>query len=358
MWNTLNLYYHGSDKNKVITNEITPIIEEMKEKKLIEGFYFIRHWVKGPHLRLNFKCGAQQFNQQVVPLISNKLNVFLKHQPSEDIKEDEIIAHYRELAKMEVITEDIVPFEKNNTLKISTYDTKSLLGEKGLLIKEEYCSKTYDLVIELLTRFQNHKSKLLHDLIYIMLICITSVDDMRLTYLSFRSHSESMLNGFDKNKRLRDRFEQQYIKNQSFIKSIINNVHNKELNDDFLVQWSTYLNQFYTCVKNLVEQGKLRPPLPEDTEHFYREYGLPKNWIVEEMSDFHNMLYSRKAFDAAKDSTSFKSLRIMLNVLYITFGQVGLKPVERYYLCYLVANGVEDFFNTTWEQQLKNAYGD
>ncbi|MGP4060419.1 lantibiotic dehydratase C-terminal domain-containing protein [Halobacillus sp. H74] len=358
MWNTLNLYYHGSDKNKVIINEIDPIIQYLKSENLIEGFYFVRHWVKGPHLRLNFKCDSTLFNHQVIPIVSGKLEKFLKHYPSEDIKEVDVHTHYKELAKMELITEDIFPFEDNNSIKTSTYETHTLLGKQGLFVKEKYCTETYGLIVELLRRSNERKDQLFNDLMHIMILCISTVDDMRFTYLSFRSHSESMLHGFDKNNRLRDRFENQYNKNQKLIMSIIKRIERKELNDEFFVKWVNHFNQFHSLVKKLVENKEIKPPMPEDTENFYRENGFPKNWVTKDMSNFHNMLYSRKSFDSVINSDIFNTLRIMLNVLYVTFGQVGIKPLERYYLCYLVANGVEDFFNINWKQQIKSAYGD
>lgn len=38
----------------------------------------------------------------------------------------------------------------------------------------------------------------------------------------------------------------------------------------------------------------------------------------------------------------FHAYRLVLNLLYLHFGRLGIRPVQRYALCHMAANGVEE----------------
>jgi hypothetical protein len=46
-------------------------------------------------------------------------------------------------------------------------------------------------------------------------------------------------------------------------------------------------------------------------------------------------------------SSWFQSYRLMLNLLYLDLGRLGLRPVERYMLCHVIANGVEEMVGSS-----------
>lgn len=359
MWHTLRIYDHAKDKKGLILDGIRPVIDKLRGEGLLHRVYFLRHWVRGPHIRLNMECDPDTFRLLVRPRVVIHLENYFREHPSSSIDEKKLLPYHQELAKMELVNEPLSPFYPNQSIQDAPYDTKTFLGKEGLRLKEDYCTETYDFVIHFLERARHQQEAFLYDMIHLMVGMVASINDIRRTYLSFRSHSESMLHAYDRTGKLRAYFQSKYKENRESIhKVIIETIRLVETGNSFVdpifKEWIEFVKRFYAKVKELVLQGKVRPPLPQDLEPHYRKTGVPEQWVVSEHSDFHNLLYSQKNIESFLDSPYFKSFRLMLNFLYTTFSQLGVKPIERFYLGFLVANAVEDIYGINWRDQLNN----
>lgn len=358
MWRTLNVYYHQNDKTHLILNGVEPIIEELRKKKLLKGFYFTRHWMKGPHVRMNFLCSEEGlFEEKIRPLVVTKLNDYLEKFPSKEIKEEEFRRLYEELSLLEMEEEPAFPFITNNTIHDAEYQNHFLLTDRSIQFLEEYYVATNDMIMNILKRMDNNPKELITDLIGIMVLTIAHVKDIRRSYLSFRSHSESMLNLYDKSGIVRSKFDEQYLLNReliirtiSEIMKLLNTGHS--LTNDLFTNWGNFVSGYLRELKPVIHAGEVRLPSNDEMSPFYRERGLPQKWMQNEYSQFHKTLYSRKNIGEMFHDPVFHTLRFMLNNLYITFAQIGVKPIERFYLAYVVANAIEEIYQIDWKEQV------
>jgi membrane protease subunit (stomatin/prohibitin family) len=73
-----------------------------------------------------------------------------------------------------------------------------------------------------------------------------------------------------------------------------------------------------------------------------------------EISDFHKLLNSKRDYDTIKKSTNFQIKRLVLNYLYLTIAQIGIKPVEKFSMCYSLARYFEEVLGEDWKIQLED----
>jgi len=63
-------------------------------------------------------------------------------------------------------------------------------------------------------------------------------------------------------------------------------------------------------------------------------------------SAFHSLIDGNLAYrQALYNDRWFQCYRLMLNLLYLQLNRLGIRPIERYMLCHLAANTVEQLFN-------------
>ncbi|WP_371019001.1 lantibiotic dehydratase C-terminal domain-containing protein [Pseudalkalibacillus sp. JSM 102089] len=351
MWVSYKIFYHQSYKDALILNGIIPVMKRLKMEKFIHSYYFDRHWENGPHIQLNMYLKDSHFKNEVETIFEKQIDLYLEDNPSEKVNLDKLQRNMNELYKMEMIAQKEDSIFKNNSYIKSDYDIHSNLGEKGKKFIEKYFVNTSELVVSLIEKTIDDKSKRYMYLMNIMVALLHSLGDPKRTYLSYRSHSESILHAYDTSGKIREKFEANYINNKDTIQNILEKAENSEI-DNEASKWKKFFLEFNEEIKSEVAKGNLNPIDIKDAEAFYLENGVPEHWVVDELSSFHQMFYSQDGINELLQSNYFRSIRMSFSFLYMTFRQLGLTTLERIYLCYLIANGVEEFYSIDWKQQL------
>lgn len=128
------------------------------------------------------------------------------------------------------------------------------------------------------------------------------------------------------------------------------NIHS---NEDVFIEWKKIFKDLIIKNKKYIDTGDLA--LPEaDT---YMKIINENNWdngYEGSISDFHKYLNEKQEYDDITKSTDFKTKRLVLNFLYNTLAQIGIKPVEKFSMCYAISRYYEEKLGTEWKEQLDN----
>ncbi|MCP5052034.1 MAG: hypothetical protein GY940_33000, partial [bacterium] len=81
-WLAAYLYY-SEPWQEFLVQAVKPFARSILDKELAEGYFFIRYWEKGPHIRLRFKGDAQQLETDVKPLLETHFNTYFNQKPSD-----------------------------------------------------------------------------------------------------------------------------------------------------------------------------------------------------------------------------------------------------------------------------------
>jgi hypothetical protein len=80
-WVSAHLFYHG-DQDTVIAGVVKPTVERLRLAGLADGFFFLRYWEGGPHVRLRVLTRPEQV-QEVRSVIQETAAEFYAKSPSE-----------------------------------------------------------------------------------------------------------------------------------------------------------------------------------------------------------------------------------------------------------------------------------
>ncbi len=80
-WISIHVYY-SQPWNELLVKRIMPFVHPALETGLVEHFFFLRYWHKGPHIRLRFYGQKDQLETILIPNITTYLEDYFEFHPS------------------------------------------------------------------------------------------------------------------------------------------------------------------------------------------------------------------------------------------------------------------------------------
>ncbi|MFC4767672.1 lantibiotic dehydratase C-terminal domain-containing protein [Effusibacillus consociatus] len=346
-WHAIHIYLHDTQMHTpFLLEQIKPLLEKYGNNQNIRSF-FLRHWKKGPHIQSHIGFPTEADTDALLEeLVSYLQQEIFKYAAKTPLTEEQVVKQYKQLSVFE-LENDYLPLEQDLTVKIQESVLRNdIWGDKGTEEVRAYYVDTNNMVLEVLGQPEGAKFK---NLIYLMLAAVESLGDRSRHQLSYRSHAEAFLNRFDQKGVIRNVFEEQFQNNKSFLTQLI---EEELLKSDLFHTWTNFYKGLIQKTLPLIEQREL--VLPEaDT---YMKIIEQKGWnqgYEGTISDFHQTLNNIPEYAEIKRSTEFKSKRLVLNLLYLTFAQLGVKPTEKFMLCYSVSRWFEERLGQDWKLQLE-----
>lgn len=352
-WFNLHIYYYDEQKDQLILDCVQPLFQKIKGH--VERAFFVRHWTHGPHLRLRFLCTSEQFATLVQPMVETKVGSYLKAHPSSTIlNEEQLRPLYEHLARQEQEREAVLPLFPNNSIQYLPYDRRLHVLKNLLLAEllEDFYSASNELVFEMLTFVRQGYNlltlclDLMHTTAYMLSSHITN------GFLSYRSHAEGFIISCKQPQAMRALFEQKYQVQAGALterlRRLLQSLQQQEALFPFTRPWSLLLQNFWERAETLIQTNQIdaMPPLEGDIPGFTgtaREHLSQSafHWQLEGQPEYKKALYEDKWF---------QTYRLMLNLLYLHLNRLGVRPIERFMLCHLAANSVEEVFHVKAEE--------
>jgi thiopeptide-type bacteriocin biosynthesis protein len=79
-WLAAYLYY-AEPWEEFLRDAVKPFVEDILRRKLVQQFFFIRYWERGPHIRLRFKGEGGILSQKVKPKLRAYFNKYFADHP-------------------------------------------------------------------------------------------------------------------------------------------------------------------------------------------------------------------------------------------------------------------------------------
>jgi Lantibiotic biosynthesis dehydratase C-term len=158
-------------------------------------------------------------------------------------------------------------------------------------------------------------------------------------FVSFRSHAEAYLVGTPNAEQRRDSWQQRYAQHGARLRArvddVIASLDGGTQDVPLVREWVSALQPLHRRSEELISAGALLsdepPPPPTDGA-----------------GAFHQALLLGPTYTAQiRESVWFRSYRMMLNYLYLQMTRHGVRPVDRFMLCHLAANAVEERLGVT-----------
>lgn len=99
-WVSAHAFYHG-DLDHLLTHAVAALVDELAGAGAVQGWFFLRYWERGPHLRLRILPDHGR-RTEVEKVVTERLLRYLRTHPSPDrMRQDQYAALARTLARVE-----------------------------------------------------------------------------------------------------------------------------------------------------------------------------------------------------------------------------------------------------------------
>lgn len=165
-WQATHVFY-ASNANPMLVEGVAPLIERLRERGLIERWFFIKYWLEGPHVRLRVLPAASADPDEVRAEVDAALQAFLRRRPAlyeadsngmGDLYKRMFVAEYGEQRWEESYSDGQMPFRANNSCHVMPYEREYSRygGPAGMQLGEWHFETSSDHVLGLLSDTNVH----------------------------------------------------------------------------------------------------------------------------------------------------------------------------------------------------------
>lgn len=340
-WYTIHVYYYATNKDALILHAVRPLFRLLAGR--VAAASFTRHWRQGPHLRLNVRTDPRTFRSVVQPAAREIIGDFLARRPSTRplVPAWELAAH-RRLAELEQETGPLMPWFPDNSIRVAAFDSREgVLGGRATAdLYAGFYADTTELAFDMIERVSGPQRLATAYNLMIATAHALSGTDISRAFVSFRSHAEGFLCGFPEGADARAGWDAHYRRNADALvarlDAVLATVDGGRNVVPFVREWTSTLSAYRDRAATLVDGGLISMP------------AAAVAWDdVAQPSPFHRRLFANPRWQQTLVSAEFVLYRLMLNFTYLSLTRLGVTPPERFLLCHLAANAVEERYGVS-----------
>ncbi|MFI9724448.1 thiopeptide maturation pyridine synthase [Streptomyces sp. NPDC052396] len=347
-WHSIHVHHHDEPAEPdLVLDAVRPAFEAVGD--VITRGWFGRHWLRGPHLRLNFLTEPADWERTVRPTVTGLMEAYLREHPSRArLDEAELEPVHRRLALLEMEPGPVRPWIPDNTVREQPYDHRlPVLGSmRASELLADFLGDTNDMAFRMYADLRGTAALpvLALDLMWTT-VAATAIpfrrDEAPIArgILSLRSHADAFLSRTRDPDAYRERFDERYRRQRPALAARLGAVEATLAGTapdgaavPFVAEWAEMVRRHQRAAHPLLASGEMS----------MRGAAVAPRMPTRQLSAFHRLLRSGHGHeDFVTDDQWFASFRLVVNYLYVHLNRMGLKPVDRALLCHLAARTVE-----------------
>jgi len=338
-WWTVCISYHDERGfDDLVLDAVRPLFDEHAGDRAIGGVYYLRHWRRGPHLRLNVSTTAGHLRQAVLPAVHRHAGRFLQAHPSGATLDLATLApEFLRLARAEQDDGPLWPIRPDNSVVVEPYDSRAAVlgGDAADRFVAAFHVAATPPAFAATARIREDGRRLSTAL---ELMAATahafSGGGLRIGYVSFRAHADIYLARHPAGADVRAAWDRLYGRSGGALREQVRQVVSAPAAGDAGARWTVALRSVLDDGFALVDAGVM---LVNREQADPEPRGEPTTFL-------RALLANREFRDRMKPSRPFRRYRLVLNLLYLHLTKLGIRPAERALLGHLLANAVEDVY--------------
>ncbi len=333
-WHTIHVHYHDEDVDPLLLHGVRPLFADLTGQ--VAALSWTRHWLRGPHLRLNVRADEHLVRHVVFPAAREVVGGWLRAHPStRRLDPAALLAEHRAMAAHEKEPGPLTPLRANNSLHLGRYDRRvAVLGTEEMAdLLADFYADTTALSFAVVEAAPAAKRLMTAFDLVVATAHALSGGGIGEAVVSLRSHAEAFLHGSPEHEALRDGWDRHHRRHADVLGVRLAAVV-AALDEDrdlvpFVRDWTAVLRRYRRRAEELVDRGRFSMPGADPA-------------AMAALSPFHRSLAGRGDFAALAASRGFALYRLMINYTYLQLTRLGVTPGQRFLLCHLAANTVEE----------------
>lgn len=350
----VRLYTRGGIRPEWLTSAVLPAVRMLDEELNAPVLYLRRGWLHGPHVDLVARPAGGE-GGAVLPWdeLARKLDAG-SPAPDELQSEEEYLARAREFGRLERVEPPYLPMHPHGRIE--------WLDATRTATWPEPMNALCDLV---LTRINRPLTAAVAEAasgagtlsvrVAEAMVALASAHHSGLAFgvFSLRSHAEAFLAWAAPRKDVRPVFAQRLVGDAPLMRTLVRQAL-EDTGGPAAARWRQAFQYGMGVFDSAVAQGALTLRTLEEREGGFDRttMGPPGREDVSghRGSDFHTAVNTSGAVDGTTDW--FASYRLLINLFYQQLLLLDVAPLHRYYLCYAIAETVDEVLGESWSDRL------
>ncbi|MEU7748608.1 thiopeptide maturation pyridine synthase [Nonomuraea sp. NPDC049158] len=385
-WHSVHIAYHDvPGQDDLLLDAVGPLLRRVSG--IVEAAHVLRHWRRGPHLRLNVKTDPATWADAVRQAIDEVIGSYLRVHPSTVVLDQRgLLAQHRVLAEQEKDPGPLTPWYPDNSLHYAPYDPRhQALDEDAADLLADFYTDSTPLLLDMLRHVRlGHDTKDGLAMALMLATSHTALGPITRSFVSYRSHAEGFLARCADPNAMRARFERDYQAQRDEltgrVRAVIATLDGTTSTDCttgtdstaagtdrtdstagtghtttgtdatactagitgitgipvlFVREWAALVAEYGRRAEPLIARGRLiRPGSHQEA------LAIPR------LSDFHRLMFSSRTYhDRVFADPDFLRYRVLINYTYLQNTRLGITPPARFRICHLAANAVEEVYD-------------
>ncbi|MEV6158633.1 thiopeptide maturation pyridine synthase [Nonomuraea sp. NPDC052129] len=365
-WHSVHISYHDvPGQDDLLLDAVGPLLRHLSGT--VEAVHVLRHWRRGPHLRLNVKTDPATWADAVRQAIDEIIGTYLRAHPSTAVLDQRaLLAQHRVLAEQEKDPGPLTPWYPDNSLHNAPYDTRhQTLDEDAADLLADFYTDSTPLLLDMLRHVRSGQDTKEGLAMTLMLATShTALGPITRSFVSYRSHAEGFLARCADPDAIRAGFERDYQARRdeltdgvrAVIATLDATTGAQGTGIDgtgtegtgaqsttgaigapvpFVREWAALIAEYGRRAQPLIARGRLiRPGSHQEA------LAIPR------LSDFHRLMFSSRTYhDRVFADPDFLRYRVLINYTYLQNTRLGITPPARFRICHLAANAVEEVYD-------------
>lgn len=360
-WQTLQIFYHDHNKDRLILEGLVPHLHALHTSGAIRESLIQRHWLHGPHVRVHLQPSAGH-EQQVWSVLDSAVAEYLDRRPSmSPLSETAYLEGYGSIKDVEITQEPMLPLEPDNSWAWHPLLFRGHMYGNTVAAREAmtFLAQAQPVFVTVMEQAAHRKGGRMFALAEMMFVFCsafapgpsTRIQATGAAAYSFRSHAEAYFYGLGAaGETLRERCAAQWLQGHDQLAQALDQVLDHTMTSD-LQTWHDLVHRTSQRWTADICSGHLHLINGEEMRAVAVTSGNPQGRELPKRGPWH------RDFDNP-DSLTFQRMlapdvqarRFLVNLMYERFVFLGLRALDRLFLCFLVAETVERrVFGQVWQ---------
>lgn len=326
--------YYSANPRPLLVDCIQPLIAELREHKLVSGYFFINYWLAGPHVRLRLKPASPDHAPEVRARTEEAVSSFLRARPALfEMQPEYMQTFYSRLFDLEFPDEESrreyvdddgrMVFRPNNSFRWEAYEPEygRYGGPIGTRTAEWHFEYSSDLVLDAMAGLNSHVRTVRLGLAAQIMAVATA------TFLGSRAAAVEFLEGYhgywyrsfaDAGRTAAESYDQHYESIAPALRERVDTLHRAVEQSElerlprFVRQWHGHLAELHRKVGEHADRGELT----------FAGYAGAPDWSPDTSTDAARML--------------------LLPYMHMTNNRFTVNIRDEAYLSYVVARALRE----------------
>lgn len=342
-WRAYHAYY--SDVDRLILGCVHPFLERWGEA--LERRCWERHYAGGPHLRIRLRGSAETLDRVGGDLVST-LESFLAAQPSPDLDT------YSESRAAELLEREGTPADPDEDLRYRNNvvlrrpfppSQDAFVSPEAAELMDDFRHDVLPLAGRILAGDAPRRQEMLR-LYFLHALLVTG--DLPRGSVSYKSHWEGFASNFPAGAVI-ERIRAAYRDHRQTLRQLLLEVAESHAQDALdadpvLAAWRDLVTAYRPRIRRALTAGQHFTDQPSTLEEAARMRERAEDNMLR-ASAFVRAFWSDERFLASiQYEPAILVPRVLVNLLYSLLTAVGLKPIDKFSLCYFSHRAVEEHF--------------